>query len=135
MLIHRYCFAGALCVLIVSPGLASSGASRRMIDRELMKLAPETRIEQRCDGRANGVVSREHRDMHPDKVVAYAFGHLSVKGTQVHAPGAAIRSRGTWYRLSYSCRTSPDGLNVESFEYTLGDAVPREDWASHNLFP
>jgi hypothetical protein len=46
-----------------------------------------------------------------------------------------LRSHGRWYHVSYVCKVSPDGLEVESFEYKLGDEVPRAQWAEHYLVP
>lgn len=110
-------------------------ASDRSKDRErqLLKLEPSTRIEQRCNGRATGITRREHRLHAPDEVVAYAFADDSIKGAVVDAPGAAIRDGGAWYRLSYHCRATEDGLGIVSFDYTLGAKIPRKDWAAHQL--
>ncbi|MDI4665094.1 DUF930 domain-containing protein [Xanthobacter autotrophicus] len=95
----------------------------------------QTRIEQRCNARAMGLVGREHADMRPEEAVAYAFADPQLGEASITAPGAAIRSRGHWYRLSYECRTSADGMDVEAFSYTLGTEVPRDDWAAHSLVP
>ncbi|CAN5520873.1 DUF930 domain-containing protein [soil metagenome] len=100
-----------------------------------MKLTPETRLEQRCNGRAMGTVSREHKGFHPDEFVAYAFAETAIRGARIKAPGGALRSGGQWYRLSYVCETSPDGLEVKSFSYQLGAIVPRKDWDEHFLVP
>ncbi|MFG1423273.1 DUF930 domain-containing protein [Roseixanthobacter liquoris] len=104
-------------------------------DKEMLSLAPGTRMEQRCNARAMGEVGRGHKDLHPDELVAYAFADTVTSDTAVKAPGAAVRSGGKWYRLSYSCRTSPDGMTVLSFEYSLGDVVPKSDWSAHYLVP
>jgi hypothetical protein len=105
------------------------------VTTELLKLSPQTRAEQRCDARASDLVSREHKGFAPDRTVAYAFAEPTVNGTEIVAPGAALRSKGEWYRLSYRCRTGPDGLEIETFDYQLGEKVPRDHWAEHNLFP
>jgi hypothetical protein len=102
---------------------------------QMLKLSPETRLEQRCDARAMGVVGREHKGYKPEEFVAYAFADPVVRGNQIRAPGGAVRSDGKWYRLSYVCETSPDGLDVKSFAYTLGAEVPRSEWDEHYLVP
>lgn len=101
----------------------------------MLKVDLATRAEQRCNARAMGMVSREHADMRPEEVVAYAFAEPEGAAPAITAPGAAVRSRGHWYHLSYACRTSADGMEVESFSYTLGEEVPRADWAAHSLVP
>ncbi|OYX71464.1 MAG: hypothetical protein B7Y95_12960 [Rhizobiales bacterium 32-66-11] len=129
----------ALAVLGTSGARAASHSHQTFTsgahDKEMLSLAPGTRMEQRCNARAMGEISRARKDLHPDELVAYAFGDTQVSGTAVKAPGAAVRSGETWYRLSYSCRTSADGMNVLSFDYTLGNAVPKKDWSAHYLVP
>jgi hypothetical protein len=116
--------------------LACSAASAAKSDsEEMLKLTPETRLEQRCNGRAMGAVSREHKGFRPDEFVAYAFAETAIRGAVIKAPGGALRSGGKWYRVSYVCETSPDGLEVKSFSYQLGAIVPRKDWDEHFLVP
>jgi hypothetical protein len=103
--------------------------------QQMMKLSPETRVEQRCDARAMGAVQREHKGFKPDELVAYAFADPVLRGSKISAQGAAVRSGGKWYRLSYTCETSADGLDVISFAYKLGAEVPRSEWDAHFLVP
>ncbi|MFG1345898.1 DUF930 domain-containing protein [Xanthobacter autotrophicus DSM 431] len=130
----------AFCLV---PAAAFAGAARHdrgkheepKRDRTMLHVDLPTRIEQRCNARAMGEVSRQHADMRPEEVVAYAFGDPKPGPASVTAPGAAVRSRGHWYRLSYHCRTSPDGMDVVDFGFELGSEVPRQDWAAHSLVP
>ena len=103
--------------------------------QQMLTLSPETRLEQRCNARAMGAVEREHRDFHPDEFVAYAFADPLVHGNSIKASGGAVRSRGKWFHVSYECQTSADGLDVESFSYSLGAVIPRDVWADHFLVP
>ncbi|MFG1478181.1 DUF930 domain-containing protein [Xanthobacter sp. V4C-4] len=121
--------AGAACVL----GGAAAASPRR--DEMILHLDPATRIEQRCNARAMGVISREHHDLRPDELVAYAFADTQVGADTIVASGAAVRSAGHWYRLSYRCRTTADGLDIREFSYALGSEVPRADWSAHYLVP
>ncbi len=119
------------CVFaMVSPADAAKSRSE-----EMLKLTPETRLEQRCNGRAMGAISREHKGFRPDEFVAYAFAETAIRGALIRAPGGALRSGGKWYRVSYVCETSPDGLEVKSFSYQHGEMVPRKDWNAHFLVP
>ncbi|MBN9062542.1 MAG: DUF930 domain-containing protein [Rhizobiales bacterium] len=101
----------------------------------MMRLDPDTRFEQRCNGEAIEVLHRQEKGFAPNEVVAYAFGKSEIRGGQVLAPHAAIRSHGEWYHLSYACRPTADGLAVESFHYTLGAEVPHSEWDDHYLVP
>jgi hypothetical protein len=121
---------GVAMIATAMPALAAASRTDQM-----MKLDPQTRIEQRCDARAMGIVGREHKGYRPDEFVAYAFADPVIRGTQIKAPGGAIRSAGKWYKLSYVCETSPDGLDVKSFSYKLGAEVPRSEWDQHYLVP
>ncbi|WP_234052181.1 MULTISPECIES: DUF930 domain-containing protein [unclassified Xanthobacter] len=133
---HRH--VAAATALILSTGLAGMGpasASTPKRDQMILHLAPAARVEQRCNARAMGVISREHHDMRPDELVAYAFADTKVGADNIVAPGAAVRSSGHWYRLSYRCRTSADGMDIKEFSYVLGHEVPRADWSAHYLVP
>ncbi|MDB5505192.1 MAG: hypothetical protein JWR89_5094 [Tardiphaga sp.] len=121
---------GAIAALAAP--LAHAATSRQ---QQMMKLSPETRIEQRCDARAMGAVQREHKGFKPDEFVAYAFADPVLRGTRISAPGGAIRSSGKWYHLSYVCETNAEGLEVSSFTYQLGAEVPRGEWDAHFLVP
>ncbi len=100
-------------------------------DRGLLKLDLATRVEQRCNERAGSDVSRANKALQVDRVIAYAFAETQVNGTEVVAPGAIARSQGKWYRLSFRCRTTEDGLGIVSFDHELGPEVP--DWDQSKL--
>ncbi len=101
---------------------------------QLNKLDPQTRIEQRCDIEAMSRLGKEKR-WRPDKVLAYAFSDPVMSAHTVKAKGAAFRSNGNWYRLSYICKTQDDFVTINTFEYKIGDLVPRKDWDKHYLVP
>ena len=113
----------------------AAGHAAKSVAEQMLALDLDTRIEQRCNARAMGEISRANRAMRPDELVAYAFKDSELKGDVVHAPGAAVRSGNAWYRLSYVCRTTPDGLEVLSLSFKLGDEVPRSEWEDHQLVP
>jgi hypothetical protein len=123
--------------VVVFIGVAAQSSVHAASSRtdQMLKLSPETRLEQRCDARAMGSVGREHKGYKPDEFVAYAFADPVIRGNQIKAPGGAVRSGGKWYRLSYVCETSADGLEVKSFAYQLGAEVPRGEWDEHYLVP
>ncbi len=110
---------------------AKPDQSQSREDRGLLKLDLNTRVEQRCNERAGSDVSRGNKALQVDRVIAYAFAETQVNGTEVVAPGAIARSRGKWYRLSFRCKTTEDGLGIVSFEHELGPEVP--DWDQSKL--
>jgi len=119
-------------VVLMTTGAGHAASTRQ---QQMLKLSPETRVEQRCDARAMGAVQREHKGYRPDEFVAYAFADPVLRGSKISAPGGAIRSNGKWYRLSYTCETNAEGLEVVSFAYQLGAEVPRSQWEAHFLVP
>lgn len=120
----------ALALLVAA---ACPAEARKPNDAQMLSLDPTFRVEQRCNARGMGVVGREHKPLHPDELVAYAYHDTAVKGAVVKAPGAAIRSGDTWYHLSYVCETSDDGLEIKSFQYALGEPIPKVEWGQHYL--
>ena len=129
--------AAVLCLAAIAPlactPLPALAEPDRVRDRAMLELAPEARIEQRCNAKAMGAVAREHKGFHPDELVAYAFGDPTVGDNEIDAPGAALRSKGQWFHIAYHCRTTADGLEVEAFRYTLGEVIPRAEWDAHAL--
>jgi len=119
---------------LVMTSAAEAQTAKVGLDRQMLKLSLQDRVEQRCDARAAGRVARDHKELKPDTTIAYAFGDTRARGTEIFAPGAALRSNGHWYRLSYTCRTTPDGLDIERFDYRLGPEIPRSQWEEHGLY-
>lgn len=102
--------------------------------RELNALAPEERLEQRCDIEAMERIAKDQKGMKPDKVIAYAFGDPDVAADSIKASGAVFRSGGEWYRLRYKCQITPSTLGVRDFDYKVGEKVPEAQWAKHYLY-
>jgi hypothetical protein len=49
------------------------------------------------------------------------------------ADGAAFHSNQQWYNIKFKCDLAADHKKVVSFEFIVGDAVPRNEWTRHNL--
>lgn len=128
------CYKIAFYLALTSVGTSSALALSPQEATQLEKLDPQTRIEQRCDIEAMNRLGKESR-WRPDKVLAYAFSDPVMSKHTVKAKGAAFRSGGNWYRLSYTCKTQDDFLTIKSFEYKTGDLIPRKDWDRHYLVP
>lgn len=120
-----------LPVVITSPALAMDNGAAAQLER----LDPQTRLEQRCDLEAMERIHKDPVKMVPDELVAYAFAEPKIKGDKIRSGGAAFRSKGEWYHLSYSCSTSPDHMTVLTFQYAIGQMVPHDEWSHHYLVP
>ena len=113
---------------------APAFAANQAMLKQLEKLDPDTRLEQRCDIEAMDRISAAKKGFKVDKVVAYTFAE-PVPGENSHkAPGAVFRSDGEWYRLSYTCTTSAEHIDIKSFDYRIGSMVPRAAWTEHYLY-
>lgn len=120
-----------LVVALIGVGAASimpAHAIDNSIQRQLNALDPQERREQRCDIEAMARIARETELYRPDKVIAYTRADIIEKGDDLKAPGAVFRSAGDWYKLKFRCRTGGHGLDIVSFDYTIGDKIPRSDW-------
>ncbi|MGG7517205.1 DUF930 domain-containing protein [Allorhizobium undicola] len=126
-----------LLILAVGSGLvfaSSAFALDAATTRQLKALSPSERLEQRCDMEAMNRINKDRHGIEPDKVIAYTFGKTMGDGAHLRAPGAVVRSKGQWYRLKYDCVTSNGSLDVKSFNYQLGDVVPKESWKKYYLY-
>ncbi|MBP1885905.1 DUF930 domain-containing protein [Sinorhizobium mexicanum] len=112
-----------------------AAAMDQSLVRQFEKLDPQTRLEQRCDTEAMERISADKTSYSPDKVIAYTFADPIFKGDKMKAPGAVFRSGGEWYKLAFKCRTNAEHLDVLSFEYKIGELVPRERWDQLFLYP
>ena len=120
-----------LAVLIVTAVTAYAGNTR--FERSLRALAPSARLEQICDYTAMTKIrsAGEHR---PDRAVGYAISEGKITDNTLVADGAAFRSRKKWYRLSYTCKTTPDRMKVLSFDFKIGSEIPEEKWSAYGLW-
>jgi len=123
-----------LAALIILPAAMPAMAIDANVLRQLNVLAPEERLEQRCDIEAMERIAKEQKGMKPDKVIAYAFGDPDVTSDSIKAGGAVFRSSGEWNRLRYKCQIAPSTLGIKDFDYKVGEKVPEEQWAKHYLY-
>jgi len=122
-------------VVAVSVGVLVSGgaaADNRVVNM-LRMLDPAARLEQVCDMAAMAQIKKEVREYKPDRAMAAALAEPKVGDNSLEARGAAFRSGGKWFQLSYVCRTTPDRMQVTSFEYKIGAAIPEDKWDSYGL--
>ncbi|ATN37333.1 hypothetical protein ACO34A_26570 (plasmid) [Rhizobium sp. ACO-34A] len=127
---------GLFTLTIAIDGISSAALalSDERLNQQLLKLDPETRLEQTCDTEVMFRINHDANKFEVDKVIAYAFGDSTSSGNSFNAPGAVFRSRGQWYHLKYMCQTGPRHLDAHKLTYEIGPVVPRSEWSEHYLY-
>jgi hypothetical protein len=113
---------------------AHAAAADARFEKSLQRLAPSERLEQLCDYTAMVHIREDERHFRPDRAVANAISTPQQKNHTIVAKGAAFRSHGKWYALSFSCTAEPDHLKIESFHYKIGKEIPPAKWAAFGLW-
>jgi len=99
----------------------------------LAQMNVEERTVQLCSIEAMGQIAKSNSQLSPELVSSYAVSEIKFKGRVVVAQGAAFQSNGIWYNLAFSCQISSDHARVQSFEFAVGDPIPRSRWSALNL--
>lgn len=123
--------SAACLVALIATG--ASAASKRA-EQKLDTLDPMTRLEQIC---AMETMARVHKDKNPhrpDRAIIYALSAPVLHGDTVTGDGGAFRSKGKWYRYSFTCKATDDHMAVSSFSYKIGDPIPEEKWETYGLY-
>jgi len=103
--------------------------------REALKtLEASERIEQLCNLEAMSQIHAWKEQFEPDRVVAFAMAGTKLTKSTLEAEGAAFRSRKQWYGLRFRCEMAANG-KVVGFQFQVGEAIPRSEWAAHDLPP
>lgn len=118
--------------MVLATASAAAPAENRM-EHQLRMLDPSARLEQVCDIAAMAQIRREAKEFRPDRAMASAMAEPKIGQTSLEAKGAAFRSKGKWYQLSYVCQTTPDHMKVLSFDYKIGDPIPEDRWDGYGL--
>lgn len=112
----------------------AADAANRRVEKRLHTLDPMTRLEQIC---AMETMARVHKDANPhrpDRAIIYALAAPLLKGDTVTGNGGAFRSRGKWYRYSFTCKATADHMTVSSFSYKIGSPIPEDQWETYGLY-
>ncbi len=96
-------------------------------------LAISERVVQLCNIEGLEQIRRAASQYAPDTLVPFAMADPMAAGLTLRANGAAFRSRGRWYGVTFSCTAGPDLESVTAFEFKLGDPIPEDLWEDHNL--
>ncbi|MPZ57954.1 MAG: DUF930 domain-containing protein [Rhizobiales bacterium] len=121
----------ALAVTLLATVHVVAGDTR--FERSLRNLDPSARLEQICDYTAMLRI-RASTPFRPDRAVGSASSPAKAASNMLVANGAAFRSRKKWYRLSYTCKTTPDRMKVLAFDYKTGPEIPEEKWNTYGLW-
>lgn len=123
-----------LVTLIALLSAADAVQAAGSLERSLMKLEPDERAHQVCAVRGLEAVRRDKRLAKADRLMPDTFKRAKFDGDQVSAKGAAVRSAGHWFALSFSCTVSPDQLKALEFTFELGDEIPPDTWEDVGLW-
>lgn len=121
-------------IAIACPFLTSALALDRKGEASLRRLDPEMRLEQICDVEAMERIRKESSAFAPDRAKSDVITRPQHLGDLLKADGAAFRSNYRWYELSFVCKASPDHMSVYSFNYKIGNAIPKAKWKDYGLW-
>lgn len=124
----------AACSLSIQVFITPSVALDERTYASLRGLDPSMRLEQVCDIEAMHRIAREDRHFHPDRAKSNVIFPPQHLGDVLEASGAAFRSDGNWYALSFVCKASSDHLRVITFNYRIGDLIPISKWNDYGLW-
>lgn len=124
---------GALA-LVSSAGSGQGATYEKRLRQQFERVELQTRLEEVCDTEVMLQINREHSEFLVDKVIAYTFRSTVQKNDRLIADGAAFRSRGKWFRLSYRCQTGPRHLDITELHYQVGDEIERKLWRRFYLY-
>lgn len=125
---RRVALTSIILVLSV-PALAEDPRA----EQKLKLLDPSARFEQVCDLEAMKNIAKD-KTYRPEHTVMSALDSPKIDGLTMRGNGAAFRSKGKWYRFSFSCETDADHMKVLTFSFKIGDAIPNDQWEPHGLW-
>lgn len=123
-----YALTAALMMLV--PTAAAAGSMEDL----LAKLAPEERAHQACILRGFDIARKDARLRGADRMKTSIFGRAVLAGTTLNANGGAVRVKGHWYAMSFSCTLTSDLLKATTFSYNLGKEIPKPRWDDLGLW-
>ena len=100
------------------------------VKQALGKLSPTDRVIQICGIEALEQIRHHRPDIIPD-MMARTGGALTE--TSLKMSDGAFRSHAKWYNLDFNCEVNPKDMAVSSFQYAIGDPIPKKDWSRREL--
>jgi uncharacterized protein DUF930 len=123
----------AFALALFAPVTTVASATDAKVERMLKQLDPDARFEQICDLEAMQRIGKD-RTYRPERTIVSALADPKVSDTTMTGTGGAFKSKGQWYQFSFTCKTSPDHMQVLSFSYQIGDPIPPEQWEKNGLW-
>ena len=118
---------------LLVPGVTVASAIDAKVERMLKQLDPDARFEQVCDLEAMQRIGKD-KTYRPERTIVSALASPKVAETTMSGTGGAFKSKGQWYQFAFTCRTSPDHMQVLSFSYKVGEPIPQGEWEKNGLW-
>ena len=118
---------------LLVPGVTVASAIDAKVERMLKQLDPDARFEQVCDLEAMQRIGKD-KTYRPERTIVSALASPKVAETTMSGTGGAFKSNGQWYQFAFTCRTSPDHMQVLSFSYKVGEPIPQGEWEKNGLW-
>ena len=99
----------------------------------LQQLDPDARFEQVCDLEAMQRIGKD-KTYRPERTIVSALANPKVVDVTMSGAGGAFKSKGQWYQFSFTCKTSPDHMQVLLFSFQVGEPIPQEQWEKSGLW-
>jgi len=99
----------------------------------LQQLDPDARFEQICDLEAMQRIGKD-KVYKPEQTIVSALEIPQVSDSTMSGSGGAFKSKGQWYQFWFTCRTSPDHMQILSFSYRIGEPIPAVQWEKNGLW-
>ena len=110
------------------------GALAGTIEDAMKKLDPVERAHQACAIKGVDTLRRDKRLPGADRVKTGVLGAAVFDGAVVTAKGGAVRAKGRWYALKFTCTVTSDRMKAVSFTYELGQEIPETKWDDYGLW-
>jgi hypothetical protein len=104
------------------------------MEEAMKKLAPEERAHQACALRGVDTLRRDKRLPGADRIKTGITSAAAFDGSVVKANGGAVRAKGKWYSLKFTCAVTADRMKAVSFTYELGQEIPEAKWDAYGLW-
>jgi hypothetical protein len=118
---------------LLAPVTTAASAIDARVERMLKQLDPDARFEQICDLEAMQRIGKD-KTFRPERTIVSALADPKVAEATMTGAGGAFKSKGQWYQFSFTCKTSPDHMQVLSFSYKVGEPIPPEQWEKSGLW-
>ncbi|WP_374831231.1 DUF930 domain-containing protein [Paenochrobactrum pullorum] len=100
------------------------------VKQALGTLSAKQRVSQICSIEALEQIRHARPDTPPDMMARKAS---ELTETSLKMRGGAFRSHAKWYDVDFTCEINLNDMKVSSFNYTLGNLIPENDWQRRGL--